>query len=650
MNWADRRPQVQEPKQPGYAGQATDTALRLRDAAIAAHRANRLDEAIPLFRRYLVLAPTDALGHHALGVALRDKGDAPGAIEALRHAVALMPQDMVARQNLGALYYSSNRFEEAREAFEAVLSVQQDWPLAWRNLGAALVALGRSEEAHRVLAQAVRLAPQDAWAHYHLASAAMAMGDNQTAITALEEALSLMPETLEFAAALGGLFERTGDFGRADLAYRHAMMMRPDEISTILPVARRLTLAGKADEALILLDYADSLQPENPATKIGYAWAWRVLGDPDRAAAICRDILNLVPEMIDAHFLLATLEMEAGNDAAACAGIARVIAQDPGHVDARMNDAYLSLAAGDLSAGWGKFEARLELPIFRHFHHQGPRWQGEPLDGRTILIEAEQGAGDCLQFVRYVPLVAARAARVLLRVPSTVAGLLTHLAENVVLVPWESKVTEFDCRIEMMSLPLRFGTTLETIPAAVPYLTVEESLVAAWRARLDTPDPVLRVGIVWAGNPDHLNDCNRSMPVRYLQPLTAIPGVRWYSLQVGPRAGELAELSPDSITDLSSDLATFSDTAAALSALDLLIAVDTSIVHLAGGLGLPVWVLLATASEWRWLRERADSPWYPSLRIFRQQRYRDWEEVITRVGEALVRADFRSLRRERIGR
>ncbi len=636
MNRAERRKILKTNGQDPAADLRAETAVALRDQAISRHRAGQLAEAAALFERSLALNNDDSLTHHGLGLALRDRGDPEAALRHLHVAAALTSEDPVILNNIGSIHFAAARFAEARQAFEVALTMRRDWPLLWRNLGASLIGLDLPEQAVAALSRAVKMAPNDPWAHYHMGRAAMKLGEATTAIAAFEEALTLDQNNHALAIALGELCDDIGDFARADTAYRHALMLRSDDVATILRVARRLTHAGKADEALILLNHAREIAPNEPGCAIGLAWARRNLGDPEAAESLCHEVLASHPELTEARFLLGFLRMEAGDAETARACFDTVMTMDPAHLDAGSNDAYLSLAAGDLATGWQKFEHRLRLPAFRYYHHVGRRWTGEPLDGLTILIEAEQGFGDTLQFVRYVPLVAAQAAQVLLRVPPMLTGLLGGFPANVTLVPWESRTNGFDVRIELMSLPLMFGTTLETIPAAIPYLSVDSARIAAWADRFAAEAGDLKIGIVWAGNPDHQNDCNRSMPIAALAPLTGLAGVRLYSLQVGARAADLDLLPAGSITDLSPQLTDFAETAAALSALDLVIAVDTSVVHLAGALGRPAWLLLSTVSEWRWLKDRDDTPWYPTVRLFRQDRYRDWAGLVSRVAEALA--------------
>ena len=635
MNRNDRRQLAKKGAETNNTGPTQAGAILLRDQAIALHQNGRMREAMDLFRRAIAASPHDPVTCHAAGLAYRDGGDTTTAIHFLERAVALQPQDPLACHNLGGLLFSAQRFAEARLLFERATKLQPGWALALRNLGATLLALNLAQDALTSLRASWRLSQDDPWLHYHIARAGMNLGDSRLAITGFERALNLDPQNFGFATALAEVCFETGHFDRAEAAYKHALMLRPSDLPTILAVADRLAQSNRAAEALILLDHARQIAPDDPTPSMISAWARRSLGDVNAAEQICRQLIDNHPPADQAQFLLGLIAMESRRFDLAGDQFAKVLAMLPEHLDAGVNDAYLALLQGDFDSGLAKLERRLSHPTLRYFHHQGPRWTGEALCGKTILVEAEQGFGDTLQFVRYLPDVARQAERVLLRVPPQLTRLLGGLPANTSLIPWEDRATGYDFRIEMMSLPLRFRTALETIPAPIAYLDVPEDLTALWRERLAGTEPSLRVGLVWAGNPDHQNDCNRSMPAAFLPSLLDVPGIRFFSLQSGPRAADVADLGPDRVIDLSPSLTDFAETAAAILALDLVIAVDTSVVHLAGALGRPVWLLLSTASEWRWLTERDDSPWYPTMRIFRQSGYRDWSELVARVAREL---------------
>jgi hypothetical protein len=300
-----------------------------------------------------------------------------------------------------------------------------------------------------------------------------------------------------------------------------------------------------------------------------------------------------------------------------------------------MNYALACLQRGDFARGWTEYEWRFhcrEHPILA----QGmPPWDGSPLHGRSILLWAEQGLGDSIQFIRYAPAVARRGGRVIVSCPRLLVRILATCPGVAQAIPEGAPQTDFDCHAPLMSLPRIFGTTVDTIPAEVPYLEADLALATLWRDELARFGG-FRIGIAWQGNPDHKKDRHRSFRLARFQPLASVPGVRLFSLQKGPGTEQLDELAGRfPVTDLGGRLDDFTDTAALVQNLDLVITPDTSLAHLAGALGVPVWVMIPFASDWRWLLGREDTPWYPSMRLFRQRRWGDWDEVFSRMAREL---------------
>jgi len=382
-------------------------------------------------------------------------------------------------------------------------------------------------------------------------------------------------------------------------------------------------------------------------TNLGEALRHAAAGSGAAAVDAAARALRLEPGPADRHFNLGVALAEAGRPHDAVAAYDAALARAPDHVDARWNRACLQLLTGDFGRGWAGYEVRWRrsgAPVRRL---GPPLWRGEPLTGRTILLHHEQGFGDTLQFCRFVPEVARRAdpAAILLEVPRELAGLLRDslAGPGVDVVEAGAVLPRFDAHCPLLSLPLALGTELATIPAAVPYLRAIAERVAAWSARLGPPDGTVRVGLVWAGSAslgqadDHRLDRLRSVRLGALAPLAAIPGVRLYSLQKGPPAGELAAFAGAlPVVDRSPDLTDFAETAACIAQLDLVISVDTAVAHLAGALAKPVWLLSRFNGCWRWLTGRADSPWYPTLRLFRQAAPHDWSGVVAHVADELA--------------
>jgi hypothetical protein len=311
------------------------------------------------------------------------------------------------------------------------------------------------------------------------------------------------------------------------------------------------------------------------------------------------------------------------------------LAVRPDYAEAHLNEALLRLLIGDFDRGWAKYEWRWRIPSLALSERKFPLWRGaDAIDGKTILIHSEQGLGDAIQFCRYVSLVAARGARVILEVEKPLCELMTGLAGASAIIPKGSPLPHVDMQCPMLSLPLAFGTRLETIPSATPYLSVSAQALKAWQTRLG-PKARPRVGLVWSGRSAHKNDRNRSISLRSLLSFFDIDAT-FVSLQTDVRADDAAVMKDrGDILDCGDALEDFADTAALVSQLDLVIAADTSVAHLAGALAKPVWVLLPYVPDWRWLLARDDSPWYPTARLFRQSQIGKWDDVIAQVRAAL---------------
>ena len=344
-------------------------------------------------------------------------------------------------------------------------------------------------------------------------------------------------------------------------------------------------------------------------------------------ALVCMRALETLVQ--DDPRLLANIGMVCrDNGDVACAEqyLRRACAALPDDPAIHFNLALTLMRAGRLKEGFHEYEWRWRVRQFADQHRKfaQPLWTGEPINGRRILIYGEQGAGDAIQFVRYAPLVRAAGGEVIIEVLPHLERLMGWMDGEYKTVNALTKDVQFDLHCPLMSLPQRFGTELDSVPAPASF-TIPNDVKAKWAERLQTGRT--GVGVVWAGNPKHPNNRDRSLPAHYLLPLTRLSGIQCWSLQAALPAAN----TPEGILNLAQELTDFGETAAAISGLDLVITVDTAVAHLAGSLGKPVWLLAAYASDWRWMLDREDTPWYSSMRIFRQKRPGEWREVIARV-------------------
>ncbi|MGD0847646.1 tetratricopeptide repeat protein [Bradyrhizobium sp.] len=510
----------------------------------------------------------------SLGTTLRQQGRFDEALKALDKAVQLKPEDAGLWINLGTILVDLERSNEALLAFQHVLTLDPLHGDAAFRCGFLLHKLGRTAEALSYLDLSDRLRPDQAMILERRAIVLHRLGRSEEALADNKRAHALNPGNANICNNIGAILQSSCRDQEALPWFDKALALRPDHLFACTNKASSLQQFHRFDEAAAIYHYMKTI-------------------DPDGAQA---------------DWDLALLHM----------------------------------LTGDFEAGWAGREARWKAHSMIYPKVSQPMWLGEEsLKGKTILICSDEGLGDAIQFARYVPMVAARGARVILVVDDAAYPLLSALSGVSQSFPKSTGVLpEFDLHCAMSSLPLAFGTRLDTIPSGISYLpTPAQSRVQAWQDRLEQrlgAHDRLRVGLVWSGNPNHSNDHNRSIPLRIFSRLLDVDAT-FVSLQKDPRPDDKAALRErNDIVDLTADLTDFNETAALVSCLDLVITVDTSVAHLAGALGCPTWILLPYTPDYRWLLGRDDSPWYPTVRLFRQTEKRDYTEVVDRVRSELI--------------
>jgi len=424
------------------------------------------------------------------------------------------------------------------------------------------------------------------------------------------------------------------------LRYRQVLDREPHHAPAWFGLAQMAMTTRNFELATHLLGKAIAGAPNEPANYVQLGICLASMNRWELAVQAQRKALQLAPEYLPALACLGKALCARNQVSESIACLQQALRLAPDLAAAHWNLALSLLVAGRLLEGWEEFEWRLQVNPQLDPKLGVPRWQGERVPRQTVLLCAEQGIGDCLQFVRYASLVKARVGRVVLSCPESVLNLVKAAPGVDEAVPDSGPMPRCDQYAMLLSLPRIFGTTLDTIPATVPYLHAPPN---TRQPQVPSKDPAgRRIGLVWAGNASHPNDANRSAPLASLARLFALPGNQFFSLQVGPRAVDLSQLAGGALmTDWAPYLRDFSDTAAALAALDLLITVDTSVAHLAGALGRPVWVLVPFAPDWRWLLARPDTPWYPTMRLFRQPAPGDWASAIAELAKALQEDSLR---------
>jgi tetratricopeptide (TPR) repeat protein len=545
-------------------------------------------------------------------VALHRQGQLREAEKIYARVLKAAPDHFDALNLLGAVKVQQGQFGEAQRLFGAAIKVNPRIAAAWCNLGQAQFALKRPAEALQSFDKARALAPDDVDFLYQHANALVALNRHAEALAELQSVLARKPQH----------FEARLNSGLAQAAL------------------------GFPERALADIDAALALVPQHPVAHYNRGVVLIKLGRYAEAVAANARAIAAAPEHIGAWLNrgMALAQLRRFDEALASYG--EVLARRKDHADAHFNRALALLTIGDYRGGFADYEWRWRRTGMAAQKSRGRRlWLGEyPLHGKTILLHAEQGLGDTIQFARYTPLLAAGGAKVVLEVQPELKSVLSRLDGVAAVVARGEAPPPFDVHCPLGSLPLALKTELPTVPAPIPYLSADAAHLNKWSARIE-PLPRPRIALAWSGNPAHDNDRNRSIPFARLMPLfgPAAPagegrvgeGPSFISIQRDLRNGEAAQLPALPLTHIGDALADFSDTAAVLALCDLLISVDTAPAHLAGAMGRPVWVLVPFAPDWRWTLDGETTPWYPTARVFRQSSLGDWNAVIARVAAAL---------------
>lgn len=590
-------------------------AEKLR-SAVALHQRGELQAARRLYEEILSVQPRHADALHLLGVIAAMSGDPRRAVEFIGRALEIEPTSAAALNNRGAARRELGHWAGALEDFDRAITLQQDY----------------------------------AEAHYNRANVRKDMGSRDAALEGYECALRLRPDYPEAWSNRGIVLADLRRWEAAVASYQRATHLRPDFAEAHYNCGIALCELRRWDHALASFDRAILLKENHAGAHASRAVALHALGRLDEALASSDRAIAVDPGHATAHCNRANLLLAMHRVAEALVSYDRAVALDPDAASVRVNRALGRLLDGDYSGGWADYEWRwrdtTSWVIEEQRVYPEPRWQGEEsLAGKSILLYCEQGYGDTIQFCRYVALLAARGARVILEVPRALFGLLRSLDGLAQLVVHGESLPAFDCYSPLLSLPFALKTTFADVPSAVPYLAPSEDKRRVWRERFGNTsagDRPLRVGLVWSGGlrpqrPELWSVNERRNVALALFESFGRPDLEFHSLQLGdPARGALADVKArgwrgPAIADFTAEIEDFGDTAALIEQLDLVISVDTATAHLAGALGKPVWILNRYDTCWRWMLDREDSPWYPTARLYRQPRPGDWQDVLDRV-------------------
>jgi tetratricopeptide (TPR) repeat protein len=673
-----------------------DHADALHLLGMVCHQSARADEAERLIRRAISVVPNQAVFHSNLGLVLAAMGKREEASDAYRRAAQLDPESAEALNNLGVASCQAGDAVEGMDAFKRALLIRPDYADAQKNLLTIMSLLwgeakanhtlgdffqeaGRYESAIDFYRKAIAIDSASAESWNNLGNALFAHGDRQQAIASYQSALSLKPDFPQACNNLANALKEAGRYEEAMAAYERAIALQPDSPEPLSNLGNLVREAGQWETAVQLYERALAIDASHPSTLNNLGNAYCEKGRFTDAVSCYEKAIDSKPNYSDAINNLGTALEELGQRDRAMAFYQKAMQLDPSAVSPPWNIALQQLLRGDYENGWRGYEHRWQQKkqsrSKRNFTQPMPATVGD-LKGKRVLLHAEQGFGDALQFCRYVPSVAQLAAEVIFECPAELRRLFEisfvepHPRDTglrpVPVAPEEQDLSAseptstgrrpvsrkmvspirviekgtllpaFDLHCPLMSLPMVFGTTLQTIPAEVPYLKPDPADVERWRSRFADQPPGLRVGLVWAGQSTHQKDRHRSLALADFADLAKVPDVQFYSLQVGESAVQ-AKSPPAGVRliDWTSDLHDFADTAALIAQLDLVITVDTAVCHLAGAMRKGVWVLLAYQPDWRWLLDRTDSPWYASAALFRQTQPEDWSTPLLQISAKL---------------
>jgi tetratricopeptide (TPR) repeat protein len=615
--------------------------LKTLNSAVSAYNVGKLVEAEQLCQK-IVIAQQDFFdAFHLLALVQSQLGKREMALGSFDRALTLRPNHAEALSNRGVTLRELSRFEEALASYDQALTVRPDHAEALSNRGLTLHELKRFAEALVSYDRALDVRPDYAIALFNRGLTLHELKRFAEALASFDSALRVQPDHAEALCNRGLTLHELKRFEEALASYERALIARPDYAEALSNRGMTLRELNRLEDAVESYDRALALRPEFAKALSNRGNALHELNRFEEALASFDRALRIDPEYAEAfsnrgvtlHSLIRFQEALSNFD--------RALKFRPDHADTHYNEALCRLLIGDFDRGWEKSEWRWETghTSDKKRNFVQPLWLGSSdIAGKTVLLHGEQGFGDMIQFSRYVPLVAERAGRVILEISEPLRELMGTLSGAAQIISKGDPLPQFDLHCPLLSLPLAFTTGLKTIPSALPYLRASPQALLRWDARLGLRR-CPRIGLVWSGRPTHKNDRNRSVKLRALLPLLDIDAV-FVSLQHDLRADDAATLKDQkNIIHFGDELRDFSDTAALISNLDLVISVDTSVAHLAGALSKPVWVLLPFIPDWRWLLDRDDSPWYPTARLFRQGNNRVWDDAIVRVRDAL--RDFR---------
>ena len=599
----------------------------------------QFDQAAEHLGRAVRIDPRSPEAFTSYGNVLLEQKHHDDAIEALNKAIRLQPGNLNALIYRGLALAESGRNEAALKDFDRALQVSPQSIFALHNRANALIALNRPKDARISIETLLKLAPGYVPALSNYAIFLTSEKKHKEALAVLDRALGIEADNPELLNARGNVLLALKRYEEALANYDRAVLLKPDAAGFQISRGNLFAELGHHDEALAAYEKSIALNPGGPEGHLNRANMLMEQNRLEEALEACERSIALRPDYAPALVLKGNILLHSGRPEDAAAAYDSAVTERPDYAEAHYHRGSALLLRGHFERGWRDFEHRWQVADcgFDRPVLQAREWRGEKLGGRSIVVYAEQGMGDSMQFARFLPRLAASGARVTFLCHPRLVRLFRPFAAAMEVTAFSDAERRFDFQCALMSLPERFGVGLRDLPGSVPYLFAETTLVAKWRSRIGNKG--FRIGICWQGNPLGKIDRGRSIPLAKYQPLAAVPGVRLISLQKTHGLDQLAHLPAGmnvetlGVFDEGEDA--FIDTAAIMQGLDLVITSDSAPAHLAGALGCPIWVAVKRVPDWRWMLEGGDSPWYPSMRLFRQPAREDWDSVFAAMAEAL---------------
>ncbi|MBF0194732.1 MAG: tetratricopeptide repeat protein [Magnetococcales bacterium] len=604
---------------------------------VALYSLGRVEEVATAQKKAISIKPDYAEAYSSLGNALKELGEFDEAVLCLQKALSIKPDYADAYYNLGNSLKEQGKLDKAIANLKKAITIQPDYIKAYNKIGNIKKKQGKLDEAVDSYQKAITINPNFADAYNNLSVVLIDQGKWDKAVANCRKVISLNPDIAITHFNLGNALKEQGKLDEAIASYNKAISIKPDFKKAYLNIGNTLKEQGKFDEAIARYKKIISITPDYAIAHSNIGIILQEQGKVDEAVARYKKAISIKPDYAEAHSNFGNTLQEQGKLDEAIARYKKAISIKPDLAEAHNNLGVSLLLSGDFENGWVEYEwwrkCKDNIPISL----SKPLWDGTSLEGKTILLHCDQGLGDNLQFVRYTELIKKKGATVALLCPQPLQAIFKTVNSIDCLITNSSLIPPHDYQASLLSLPMIFRTTLESIPNKVPYLHTDQKLVDKY-ANLMANLEGFKVGIVWSGNPKFKNNKNRSIGADFMAKLLDVQGCIFISLQKEAKDDELKIFSKRSnFLDLSDHLEDFAETAAVMANLDLVISSDTSVIHLAGAIGKPAWALLMFNPDWRWLLKKDDSPWYPTLRLFRQPAPRKWKIVIEGVVNKLLK-------------